>query len=91
MKEEWRNLPIGATIEEGGTAMKFKTGDWRTKRPVLDKSKCINCLLCFIYCPDSAVIVKDGKIDKIDLDYCKGCGICSEVCPKKAIKMVRER
>ncbi|MFA5614071.1 MAG: 4Fe-4S binding protein, partial [Methanoculleus sp.] len=26
----------------------------------------------------------------IDLDYCKGCGICANECPKNAITMVRE-
>ncbi|MCK5239384.1 MAG: 4Fe-4S binding protein, partial [Candidatus Thorarchaeota archaeon] len=25
----------------------------------------------------------------IDYDYCKGCGICSQVCPPKCIEMVR--
>ncbi|MFQ5911454.1 MAG: 4Fe-4S binding protein [Thermoplasmata archaeon] len=24
-----------------------------------------------------------------DMDYCKGCGICDEVCPADAIEMVR--
>jgi len=27
---------------------------------------------------------------KIDYDYCKGCGICAQECPFKAISMVRE-
>jgi pyruvate ferredoxin oxidoreductase delta subunit len=26
----------------------------------------------------------------IDLEYCKGCGICAEECPPNAIRMVRE-
>ncbi|MEM0469142.1 MAG: 4Fe-4S binding protein, partial [Pyrobaculum sp.] len=26
----------------------------------------------------------------IDYTYCKGCGICSDVCPAKAIEMVQE-
>jgi len=26
---------------------------------------------------------------EIDYDYCKGCGICAEVCPKGCIEMVR--
>jgi len=25
-----------------------------------------------------------------DYDYCKGCGICANECPTKAIEMVRE-
>jgi len=27
---------------------------------------------------------------KINMDYCKGCGICAQVCPAHAITMVRE-
>jgi len=27
---------------------------------------------------------------KIDYDYCKGCGICAQECPAKAIRMVDE-
>ncbi|HID93838.1 MAG TPA: pyruvate synthase [bacterium (Candidatus Stahlbacteria)] len=90
MKRGWKNLPIGALIERGGTATEFKTGDWRTDRPIWDKDKCTACLFCFIYCPDSSIIVEDGKMIGIDLDFCKGCGICKEVCPKGAIEMRRE-
>jgi Pyruvate/2-oxoacid:ferredoxin oxidoreductase delta subunit len=27
----------------------------------------------------------------IDFSYCKGCGICANVCPQKAITMIDER
>ncbi|MFP3162015.1 MAG: 4Fe-4S binding protein, partial [Acidilobus sp.] len=26
----------------------------------------------------------------VDYEYCKGCGICAEVCPTHAIEMVPE-
>jgi pyruvate ferredoxin oxidoreductase delta subunit len=39
-----------------------------------------------MYCPDSAI---DADIN-VDLEFCKGCGICANECPKKAIQMVRE-
>lgn len=88
----WPELPLGGIIPEGGTAAEFETGDWRTFRPILDEKRCVNCLICWIYCPDAAIRVEDGRIEGIDLRYCKGCGICAQVCPPKirAISMVRE-
>ncbi len=63
-----------------------KTGTWRTFRPVVDREKCNECGLCYLYCPDAAISVNL----EIDLEYCKGCGICAEECPKKAITMERD-
>jgi pyruvate ferredoxin oxidoreductase delta subunit len=47
--------------------------------------------VCRLLCPDLAITRDDitGQI-VIDLDYCKGCGICAFVCPKGAITMVLE-
>jgi len=39
-----------------------------------------------MYCPDGAI--DDDLV--VDLRFCKGCGICANECPKKAISMVRE-
>ena len=81
----------GAVITETGSSVKNKTGDWRTFRPVVDKPKCINCLQCWMYCPDSSVNVKDAKMEGFDYEHCKGCGICASVCPVKCIKMEKEK
>ena len=89
-KKGWKDIPRGGLITEAGNAKEYKTGGWRTFKPVRDKDNCSDCLFCWIYCPDSAVIVENGKIKEIDLEHCKGCGICAEVCPKKGIKMERE-
>ncbi|MBI4652712.1 4Fe-4S binding protein [Candidatus Kuenenbacteria bacterium] len=35
----------------------------------------------------AGIPVKNGKRKETNLDYCKGCGICSQVCPIKIIKM----
>ncbi len=89
----WKEIPIGGVIDKAGNAEDYETGSWRTYRPVRDMDKCINCLRCWIYCPDSAVIVKDGKVqEEYDLEHCKGCGICAYECPPKvkAITMVLE-
>lgn len=78
------------SVGEGG-----RTGDWRSSRPVVDSSLClavkqgkITCQICWVYCPD--VCIKQGAPPRIDLDYCKGCGICSQVCPAGAISMQPE-
>jgi pyruvate ferredoxin oxidoreductase delta subunit len=67
-----------------------KTGGWRDFRPVLDIKKCVKCLRCWIYCPEGAIIRNDDS-PRIDYDYCKGCGICANECPTKAIRMEREK
>jgi len=89
-KPGWRSIPIGGIILEPGSAMKYKTGDWRAFRPVIDEEKCTYCLLCWIYCPDGAII-REEKTVRVNYDYCKGCGICANECPSKAITMVEEK
>jgi pyruvate ferredoxin oxidoreductase delta subunit len=81
---------MGGVVTEAGSSHKYKTGDWRAFRPQVDKEKCVNCLLCWIYCPDSAIIRKEKGIE-VNYDYCKGCGICAHECPREAIKMVEEQ
>ncbi|MGB9867469.1 MAG: 4Fe-4S binding protein [Bacillota bacterium] len=88
----WKDVPWGGVIAEAGNAETYETGDWRTMRPVWDPKKCIHCLICWVNCPDSAVLVKEGKVIGIDYKHCKGCGICARECPPKvkAITMVNE-
>ena len=83
----YKTLPMSAMILSPPTSPEYKTGIWRVKKPVIDESKCIRCLLCWVYCPDMAVIRLEDDHGKIDYDYCKGCGICVSVCPVKAIRM----
>ena len=89
-KPGWKSLPIGAVVVEPGSSVKYKTGDWRAFRPVVDKTKCVNCLLCWIYCPDSSIIRREKWVD-VNYEHCKGCGICAHECPTKAIEMVEEQ
>jgi pyruvate ferredoxin oxidoreductase delta subunit len=86
----WKDLPIGGIIPAAGNAESYETGDWRTFRPVCISEKCVHCLMCWRFCPDSAIIPEDGKFKQFDYHHCKGCGICVNVCPTKAIDFVSE-
>jgi len=55
--------------------------DWRLIKPVYNKDYCIDCQFCWVYCPDVSIISRDKKMIGIDMDHCKGCGVCVEVCP----------
>lgn len=88
MSESLKEIPPIAVSFE---SMEWnKTGTWRTFKPVLDEKKCIKCMICWKFCPDSGIEIISG-MPKINYDYCKGCGICAQECPKEAIEMVEEK
>jgi 2-oxoacid:acceptor oxidoreductase delta subunit (pyruvate/2-ketoisovalerate family) len=87
---DWQHLPVGGAVLPD-EATRTVTGGWRTgEQPTVELSKCVNCLLCWIHCPDSAIVLEGETFTGFDLDYCKGCAICAEVCPVGAIAMVAE-
>ncbi len=88
--KSWKEILIGGMITDVGNSIDYKTGDWRSYRPIWDEKKCNNCKLCWIYCPDGSIVIKNGVMTGMDLDHCKGCGICAYECPQKAIKMMEE-
>jgi len=71
---------------------------WRDKVPVCVDEECICKGLCIseVVCPDATgFIVREGLGEgvqgyRIDVDYCRGCGLCVEVCVGDAITMVPE-
>jgi pyruvate ferredoxin oxidoreductase delta subunit len=85
--QNWRELKPGALIDEPGDSVEYETGDWKSRRPVLDKEKCTKCGLCFLYCPEGCIRPDKEGYFIADLKYCKGCGICAAECPRKAIVM----
>lgn len=86
----WEDITEGGAIYSEGNSKHFKTGDWRTKRPVWIEEKCRQCLLCFPVCPDSSIPLEGDKRVDFNFTHCKGCGVCAKVCPFDAIDMVTE-
>ncbi|NOQ30331.1 MAG: 4Fe-4S dicluster domain-containing protein [Helicobacteraceae bacterium] len=77
---------IATTLQEdrpysNSNSFTASVADWRVMKPVFNKEFCIDCQFCWIYCPDMSIISRDKKMIGIDMDHCKGCGICVEVCP----------
>ncbi|MGZ5354959.1 MAG: NAD(P)-binding protein [Solirubrobacterales bacterium] len=66
-------------------------------RRCMSCGNCFACDNCYGVCPDNAVLkLAEGPEANvngylIDLDYCKGCGICVAECPSGAIEMAPER
>jgi 2-oxoacid:acceptor oxidoreductase delta subunit (pyruvate/2-ketoisovalerate family) len=84
----WQKLPLAGVVTPG-EAVQPRTGGWRTGvKPAVDLDRCVNCLLCWLYCPDSAVRLDGTTFVGFDYDVCKGCELCSVVCPVEAIEMV---
>lgn len=86
----WRELLPGCVVVEPGNAKSYRTGDWRSERPVWNHEKCIKCGMCFLFCPEGCVREDVSGYFEADLYYCKGCGICARECWTQAITMVEE-
>lgn len=72
-----------------GSMVFNKTGAWRNIKPTIEVEKCIQCGICWKFCPDVAIGI-EKELPVVNYDYCKGCGICAEECPVKCILMVEE-
>lgn len=85
----WKEIAPAGVCSKSSTS--FLTGDWKTYTPIRDLEKCTRCLTCVLFCPDGAINWIPEKEDiEFDMKYCKGCGICANECPTKAIKMKLE-
>lgn len=50
---------------------------------------CNECKTCWFFCPDMCIGVHDGV--EFDYSFCKGCGVCSEECPRGVIDIVEDK
>ena len=82
-------LPGGIATDPGNSAL-YITGGWRSDRPIWNEEACTHCMLCWVHCPDSSILVTDQKMIGIDYDHCKGCGICARECRSGALEMIQE-
>ncbi len=84
----WQDTTRGGNIYGSGSSKYYRTGGWRVDTPQFEAARCVNCMRCFLLCPDGSIALEDGQVTGIHYDYCKGCGICSEVCNAGAIHMM---
>lgn len=79
-----------STFDEVVHGLDAETALYEARR-CLSCGNCFGCDNCYGVCPDNAVLKLDSPGDYlIDLDYCKGCGLCVAECPCGAIEMVPE-
>ena len=84
--KSWKEIPLGGVCWK--SSQTYLTGDWKSLAPSLDDKKCTRCLTCAMFCPDSAIHFNEKRnAIEFDLNFCKGCGICANECPAKAITM----
>ncbi len=68
----------------------------RPREALAEAARCFNCGICNdcdncrIFCPEQTILVDEGGRRSVDLDYCKGCGICTVECPRCAMDMEEE-
>ena len=93
VKKPTQGTPIfateGAWCDGAKEPLCLPSGTWRTERPILTAAKCTYCGLCYLYCPPQCIRVAADHFP-IDLQFCKGCGICAKECPVGAIVMIPE-
>jgi len=94
----WEQMPQGGALPVAtmgdmvvgpGSSWQSLTGTWRTQSPHYSKEKCIRCLRCWWSCPEGTIKRQADDYMKFDYRYCKGCGICAEICPADSIAMER--
>ncbi|MEM4280586.1 MAG: 2-oxoacid:acceptor oxidoreductase family protein [Candidatus Caldarchaeum sp.] len=73
-----------------GNSTLRRTGNWRLFKPVVDYQRCTGCMVCYVYCPESAIALDPDNRPLVDYENCKGCMICLKECPLRAISAVRE-
>lgn len=82
---KWHELARGTAIIYPSSARGCKTGDWRSNRPIWEyvgeKTGCIQCGLCTIFCPEGCIDLRplsETGYDKAKLSLRPESGIVPE-------------
>ena len=53
---------------------------------------CTQCDSCLVYCPEGIITraATGPAAYAVDFDFCKGCGVCVEECPRESMTMVSQ-
>jgi len=90
-KEKISGLQRGSNFSEVTLGLSSIAANDEAKR-CFNCGVCNLCHNCFIYCPDMAISARPDKLGyEINYDYCKGCCICVEECPRGAISVEVKR
>lgn len=80
---------LGAAIKNLGMGCASRAGKLEQHsemHPRISPKACKNCGICLDYCPEHAIIQKEGCAQIVD-DRCIGCGECLVVCKVGAVRM----
>ena len=83
-----KDYEIGAVWYTPGASLQINTGSWGAYKIYYNPDYCIQCQRCYYVCPDQAILREEQpngewKVVGTDLEHCKGCRLCVEVCPGK--------
>ena len=91
-----RHIPQTIPMLRGELSFMVKEPVFSLKEGVGEASRCFHCGICNdcdncrIFCPDISVsCLENGR--RINLDYCKGCGICVAECPSGVMELEEEQ
>jgi len=84
-------LPIAQRIRDFSEVK----GSLSQEDAVTEAKRCFSCGVCNfcdncrVFCPDVAISRRNGGYE-VNLEYCKGCGICAQECPRGVISLAEE-